>query len=192
MIVKIMTHKMLLLSLLAMLFLSPSHLFAQVEGGYMLNPGDELHISVWREDTLDKEVIVLPDGHITFPLVGSISVVGVSSVELEIIIEKKLEDQIPGAEVTVLINTVNGNRVFVIGKVNQPGVFIMNSQMTVAQVLSLAGGLDRFADGNNIKVQRNEAGNITYFEYSYDDLLSGKVIDSMGFRLKAGDVVIVP
>lgn len=187
-----MMRKLLLLPFLAISMMPVSHLFAQAQDGYTLNPGDELHISVWREDTLDKEVIVLPDGHITFPLVGSIDVVGVSSVELETLIEEKLEDQIPGAEVTVVVNSVYGNRVFVIGKVNQPGVFIMSSRMTIAQALSLAGGLDRFADGNSIKVQRNEAGKTTYFEYSYDDLLSGKVMDSMSFRLKAGDVVIVP
>ncbi len=165
---------------------------AQIAAAYTLNPGDELHISVWREETLDKQVIVLPDGKITFPLIGSVSVVGVSSVELENIIEQKLEDHVPGAEVTVLINSVGGNRVFVIGKVVQPGEFIMNSEMTVSQVLSLAGGLDRFADGNSIKIQRIENGVVHYFEYNYDDLLSGKSIESMGFILKAGDVVIVP
>lgn len=165
---------------------------AQVAGGYTLNPGDQLHISVWREETLDKQVIVLPDGKITFPLIGSIDVVGVSATELEEIMEERLESQIPDAEVTVLINSVNGNRVFVIGKVMRPGEFIMSSEMTVAQVLSLAGGLDRFADGNSIKVQRNQNGRITYFEYNYDDLLAGRNIDEMGFILKAGDVVIVP
>lgn len=165
---------------------------AQASAGYTLNPGDQLHISVWREETLDKQVIVLPDGNITFPLIGSVSVVGVTGSELEEILEDRLEAQIPDAEVTVLINSVDGNRVFVIGKVLRPGEFIMSSQMTVAQVLSLAGGLDRFADGNSIKIQRNEAGNITFFEYNYDDLLAGRNIAEMGFILKAGDVVIVP
>lgn len=165
---------------------------AQPSDGYTLNPGDQLRISVWREDTLDKEIIVLPDGNITFPLIGSISVVGVTGTELEDIMEARLEDQIPDAEVTVLINAVAGNRVYVIGKVLRPGEFIMSSKMTVAQVLSLAGGLDRFADGNSIKVQRNENGRITYFEYNYDDLLAGRNVDSMGHILEAGDVVIVP
>jgi len=165
---------------------------AQNADSYTLNPGDQLHISVWREETLDKEVTVLPDGRITFPLIGSVDVVGVSSIELEEIIEEKLSETIPGAEVTVLVLAVNGNRVFVIGKALRPGEFVMNSKMTVAQVLSLAGGLDRFADGNSIKVQRIEGGNIRYFEYNFDDLLSGEVKDSMGFILKAGDVVIVP
>tara|TARA_R110002096_G_scaffold416576_2_gene619458 strand:- start:304858 stop:305421 length:564 start_codon:yes stop_codon:yes gene_type:complete len=165
---------------------------AQNLDSYTLNPGDQLHISVWREETLDKEVTVLPDGRITFPLIGSVDVVGVSSIELEKIIEEKLSDTIPEAEVTVLVLSVSGNRVYVIGKIVRPGEFIMNSRMTVAQVLSLAGGLDRFADGNSIKVQRIEDGGIRYFEYNYDDLSSGKNIESMGFILKAGDVVIVP
>lgn len=166
--------------------------FAQTIEGYTLNPGDQLHISVWREDTLDREVTVLPDGRITFPLIGSVDVVGVSSIELETIIEGKLSETIPDAEVTVLVLSVTGNLVYVIGKVVRPGQFVMSSQMTVAQILSLAGGLDRFADGNSIKVQRIENGSIQYFEYNYDDLLSGKNIDSMGFILNAGDVVIVP
>lgn len=165
---------------------------AQIINGYTLNPGDQLHISVWREDTLDKEVTVLPDGHITFPLIGSVDVVGLSSIDLEKVIEEKLADTIPGAEVTVLVLSVTGNRVYVIGKVVRPGEFVMNSRMTIAQILSLAGGLDRFADGNSIKVQRIEGGQVKYFGYNYDDLSSGKNIDSMGFILKAGDVVIVP
>ncbi|MCP5380896.1 MAG: polysaccharide biosynthesis/export family protein [Kordiimonadaceae bacterium] len=182
----------LLILTIAGLLVGTSSLQAQALTGYTLNPGDQLHISVWREDTLDKEVTVLPDGHITFPLIGSVNVVGVSSVELEKIIEDKLSDTIPGAEVTVLVLSVTGNRVYVIGKVLKPGEFIMSSEMTVAQVLSLAGGLDRFADGGGIKVQRIENGKVKYFQYNYDDLLSGKTIDSMSFILKAGDVVIVP
>ena len=165
---------------------------AQVSNKYILNPGDELHISVWREDTLDKQVTVLPDGNITFPLIGSVSVVGVSSIELEQIIEEKLSDHIPDAEVTVLINSVSGNQVYVIGKVTRPGAFIMNAPMTVSQVLSLAGGLDRFADANSIKVQRFENGSVTYMDYNYDNLLSGENNASMEFVLKAGDVVVVP
>lgn len=174
------------------LYSANTAVFAQAMDGYTLNPGDQLHISVWREDTLDKEVIVLPDGRITFPLIGSIDVVDVSSIELEKIIEERLSETVPGAEVTVLVLSVTGNRVYVIGKVVSPGEFVMSSRMTVAQVLSLAGGLDRFADGNSIKIQRIENNSVQYFDYNYDDLLSGKNIDSMGFVLKAGDVVIVP
>ncbi|MBL4602288.1 MAG: polysaccharide biosynthesis/export family protein [Emcibacteraceae bacterium] len=187
-----MKHISLLMTVIFSITLAALPVSAQTMDGYTLNPGDELHISVWREDTLDKEITVLPDGLITFPLIGSVSVVGVSSVELEKIIEDKLAETIPGAEVTVLVLSVSGNRVYVIGKVVRPGEFIMSSQMTIAQVLSLAGGLDRFANGGSIKVQRIEKGKVTYFEYDYGDLLSGKNIASMSFILKAGDVVIVP
>lgn len=178
--------------LLAILIVNPVVSHAQERAEYTLNPGDEIQISVWREETLDKQVIVLPDGHITFPLVGSVNVLGLSSVELENLIETKISDYIPEAEVTVIVNSVRGNTVFVIGKITNPGEFIMSSRMTVAQVLSLAGGIDRFADTGDIKVLRNENGTAKYFKYDYDGLLSGKVSPSINFILQAGDVVIVP
>ena len=107
------------------------------------------------------------------------------ALNLKKIIEDRLAETIPGAEVTVLVLSVTGNRVYVIGKVVRPGEFIMSSQMTVAQVLSLAGGLDRFANGGSIKVQRIEKGIVTYFEYDYGDLLFRKKYCINGLHLKS-------
>lgn len=165
---------------------------ANEQGRYTLHPGDKLQISVWREETLDKKIIVLPDGSITFPLVGSVMVEGLSSIEVEKLLSEKLQNHVPEAEVTVMITAVSGNRVFVIGKVKSPGEYILTSSMNVAQILSLAGGLDRFADTDGIKVLRTEGQSVTYYKYDYGDLLSGKSVDSVSFLLKAGDVVIVP
>ena len=178
--------------LFSLLYVISPHSYAQTINGYTLQPGDELQISVWREDTLDKEVIVLPDGSITFPLIGTVSVNDLSSVELENLLEEKLVDHVPNAEVTVIINSVRGNSVFVIGKVVRPGEYIMSSEMTIPQVLSLAGGLAQFADDNSIKVLRKENEQARYYEFDYGDLVSGKVLDSIIFVLEAGDVVIVP
>lgn len=172
--------------------ISNMNLLASEKAFYTLHSGDQLDISVWREETLDKQVTVLPDGRITFPLIGSLLVEGLTSIQVEKMIKAKLEDHVPDAEVTVLIIAVSGNRVFVIGKVARPGGYILESEMNVAQVLSLAGGLDRFADQDKIKILRTTGDTARYFKYDYEDLLSGKSAQDMNFNLKAGDVVIVP
>ena len=106
---------------------------------YLLNAGDILDISVWKEEALNKTVAVLPDGSLSFPLAGSLQAKGKSINELELALKKKLEEYITDPVVTVVVASVNGNTVHILGKVQTPGSFVMNQQLTVMQALSLAG-----------------------------------------------------
>jgi polysaccharide export outer membrane protein len=159
---------------------------------YRLHEGDSVMVSVWREDALQKQVVVLPDGSITLPLAGRIEVVGLSTPEVEQRITAKLKAYIPEPVVTVVIATIDGNRAYVTGKVLHPGTLIINGPTTVLQAISIVGGFDRFADESNIKVIRQGAQNSTQiFPVNYREIISGKDI-STNIYLKAGDTIVVP
>ena len=158
---------------------------------YRLRQGDTVLISVWREDTLQRQVVVLPDGSITFPLIGRVEVAGLSTPEIEQSITIKLKKYIPEPIVTVVIVGIDGNRVYVSGKVMHPGSIVLSGPTTVLQAISIVGGLDRFADENGIKVIRAKPGGQEILPVDYRDIVSGRSV-STNILLKAGDTVVVP
>ena len=159
--------------------------------GYQLRPGDAVLVSVWREDALQREVRVLPDGSITLPLVGRVDVGGLGTPEVEQRIAARLKEYFPEPIVTVVITGIEGNRAYVLGKVGKPGPMIMNGPTTVLQALSVAGGLDKFADEGAIKLVRNKAGRQEIMPVHYKDLISGRDMTT-NVELKAGDTILVP
>lgn len=165
---------------------------AQDGDGYKLQPGDTLQISVWREDILNQEVTVLPDGNITFPLAGRIMVKGMTTPEVETQIADRLTTYLADPVVTVAVNAVGGNRVYLLGKVNLPGPYVMDGPTTVAQILSLAGGFDRFAELDQIKILRGSGSDAQFFSFDYDELASGSNAAAATMLLMPGDVIIVP
>jgi polysaccharide export outer membrane protein len=158
---------------------------------YQLHQGDKVLISVWREETLQKEVVVLPDGSVTFPLIGRVEVAGLSTPEVEQIIATKLKKYFPEPIVTVVIVGIDGNRAFVTGKVMRPGTLIINGPITVLQAISLVGGFDKFADESSIKVIRAKPDGQEILPVNYKDIISGKNV-STNILLKAGDTLVVP
>jgi polysaccharide export outer membrane protein len=165
---------------------------AQSDSAYKLRHGDALMVSVWRDEALRMQVRVLPDGSITFPLAGRVEVVGLSTPEVEARVAEKLKKYIPVPVVTVAITATDGNQVFVLGKVVRPGaVPLISPQTTVLQMISQVGGLDRFADGNSIRVLRNSPQGNRILPVRYDDLVKGNQLDT-NVVLMPGDTVLVP
>ena len=161
------------------------------EASYRLNPGDVLDISVWEEEGLQREVVVLPDGMISFPLAGHLQAAGKIPAELEELLAKRLDAFVAKPVVSVSVRSVTGNKIFVIGQVNTPGEYTVSQPVTVIQALSLAGGLSPFADADSIKVLRVEGGEQSVMLFNYDDIESGKDLSS-NVVLRSGDTVIVP
>ena len=165
---------------------------AQSASTYKLRHGDALMVSVWRDEALRMEVRVLPDGSITFPLAGRVEVVGLSTPEVEVRVAEKLKKYIPVPVVTVAITGTDGNQVYVLGKVIRPGaVTLISPEITVLQMLSQVGGLDRFADGNSIRVLRNAPQGNRILPVRYDDLIKGNQLDT-NVVLMPGDTILVP
>jgi polysaccharide biosynthesis/export protein len=163
-------------------------------GDYEIGPEDLLEISVWKEKDLQKEVLVRPDGWLSFPLVGDIQVSRKTAKQVEEEIRERLRKYIPDPNVSVSIKKIAGYKIFVIGKVNKQGEYVVGRYVDVVQVLSLAGGLTPFADESGIRIIRKSVdGNSpeTVFRFNYGDVKRGRALDQ-NILLKSGDVVIVP
>lgn len=170
--------------------LATSHVFA-AGPAYQLKQGDTLNISVWGEKTLVKDTVVLPDGSITFPLAGRVEVAGADVVEVEKRVTNKLKKYLPDPQVTVVVSAIQGNQIYILGKVKKPGPVLMSGPMTVMQALSLNGGFDKFADLDGIKVLRNGAAGQKVLPVDYTALIKGNNLQS-NVVLEAGDTILVP
>lgn len=167
-------------------------LAAQGAEPYRLNPGDILEIALWKEEGLQREVLVLPDGKITFPLAGHIRAAGRSPKELQDVLFQRMKKFFSDPVITVSVKQVAGNRIYVIGQVKRPGHFQANGQIDVMQALSLAGGLTTFAADGDIKILRRDAkGRQRAIDFDYAEVSKGGSLKS-NVVLKSGDVVVVP
>ncbi len=159
---------------------------------YQINKGDRLQISVWKEESLRAEVMVLPDGTITFPIVGTLDAAGKTLHQLQLLLEEKLEEYIAGPVVNVTLVTVDGNIIYVIGEVTRPGSFTMMKNLKVMQALSLAGGLTPFASQDDIHIIRETAeGGSVSIPFDYDDVEDGDDLTS-NIPLLTGDTIVIP
>lgn len=159
--------------------------------GYLVNAGDILEISVWKEEDLQREVLVRPDGAFSFPLAGEIMAKGRTVGEVRQELESRLARFIPDLVSTVTVIEVSGNSIFVIGQVNNPGTFIMNPVLDVMQALSLAGGTTPFASLKNIRILRREGGVQRAIGFDYTNVADGRSLEQ-NIQLRSGDVVVVP
>ncbi|MFU8814066.1 MAG: polysaccharide biosynthesis/export family protein [Pseudomonadales bacterium] len=158
---------------------------------YRISPEDVLGISVWREDDLQGEVTVRPDGGISFPLVGDIRAAGKSPRELQADITARLEAYIPDAVVTVSVVEIRGLRIYVSGRVQNPGQYTVGRYVDVLQAISLAGGLTPFADERSISVIRRVDGREVVFDFNYREVQRGRNLEQ-NIMLQPDDVVVVP
>jgi polysaccharide biosynthesis/export protein len=158
---------------------------------YRLQPGDLLTISVWKEKDLDTEALVRPDGGLSFPLVGDIDAAGRTIEDVRGILVKRLKPFIPDPVVTVLIKTIGGNHIYVIGKVARPGEFPFSRAIDVMQALSLAGGTTPFAALNDIVILRRQNGEERVLRFRYGDVERGRSLEQ-NVVLESGDTVVVP
>lgn len=158
---------------------------------YLVNPGDVLAIVVWKEEDLQRQVIVRPDGNFSFPLVGEIRAEGRSIEQIRVAIGQSLSRYIPDPVVTVSTEEILGNKVYVIGQVNRPGEFVVNPHVDVMQALSLAGGTTPFADLNSIRILRRSGGAQRAIRFNYGEVEKGKRLEQ-NIVLQPGDVLVVP
>jgi len=162
---------------------------------YAIGPGDVLDISVWKEEALTKPVTVLPDGEIYFPLIGGVRAAGKTVAEIREEIKQKISVYVPDPTLSVDVRQVNSMIIFVLGRVNNSGRFVVNAKTNVLQAIAMAGGLNPFAKRNDIKVIRQQGGKLAgkaqTFAFRYDDVADGKNLEQ-NIWLERGDVVLVP
>ncbi len=158
---------------------------------YLIGPGDILQISVWKEEGLQQEVLIRPDGGMSFPLAGDIQAGGKTVQQLQEALTQQIKRYIPDPVITVMVRQVQNNKIFVVGKVNRPGEFVATHYVDVMQALAMAGGLNAYANSNNINILRRLKGKVHSFPFEYDEVSKGEELQQ-NIILKSGDVVVVP
>ena len=183
------------LSFLMMLLAVPAAL-AQ-SASYRIQPGDQLQITVLEDETLNRELLVTPDGQISVPLAGTVRVSG-QTVDA---VEKTIADRLASnfavrPNVFVALSSVDETAgqytVYVLGQVNSPGPIQIEQGTTLLQALALAGGPARFAANKRIQLRRTDAtGQERLYLFNFNAVERGSAITSM-ITLREGDVLIVP
>mgnify|MGYP006272779721 FL=1 len=164
---------------------------APAGSAYRILPGDILEISVWKEPDLQRSVLVRPDGRISFPLAGELVAAGQTVASLHDELVSKLVRYIPDPVVLVTVEQIQGNKIYVLGQVNDPGVFTVNPQVDVMQALSMAGGTTAFASLNSITILRRDGEVRRSIPFRYEEVVKGRNLEQ-NIILQSGDVVVVP
>jgi polysaccharide export outer membrane protein len=170
---------------------APAAPAAPAPDAYTVKPGDVLSIAVWKEPDLQGPVLVRPDGQFSFPLAGQVDARGKTVQELQQTVTERLRKFISDPVVTVSIQEVKGNKVYVLGQVNKPGEFIVNPRVDVMQALSMAGGTTAFASLGEIVILRRSDQGQQALPFRYADVARGRNLQQ-NITLQAGDVVVVP
>lgn len=187
--------KRTVLVLLAALAAAPAA-FAQ-SASYRIQPGDQLAVTVLEDDTLNRQVLVLPDGRISVPLAGSVRASGQTVESVEKTIADRLASNFavrPSVFVSVTGVTEEEETfpIYVMGQVGNAGQLQVEAGTTLLQAVALAGGLDRFAATKRIQLRRTDSsGQQKLYLFNFRAVEQGGAIESM-ITMREGDVIIVP
>lgn len=162
-----------------------------IDSVYTIGPGDTLEISVWRDTSLSRDLVVPPDGVISYPLIGDINIIGMTVADLRNTVTKKLSDYVPDASVAVILKDFKSLHAYVIGKVKNAGLFPISLETNVMQMLAMAGGLNPYAAEGDIHILRQVQGRSVKIPFNYKDVLKGYNLEQ-NITLLRGDVVVVP
>jgi len=166
---------------------------------YRIAPGDVLHVFVWKEPELTRDVRVRPDGNVTVPLVGDLFAVAKTLKGLAVELTQAFSRYVNTPVVTVTLGESSTLRFYVVGEVQKAGEFPLQGRITVMQALAIAGGFREFAKTDEVKILRQElsvtAGKPRTREIvlpiNYKAIAQGQNLHQ-NFALKPGDVIVVP
>lgn len=161
---------------------------------YLIGPGDNLSIFVWRNPDISGSFIVRPDGKVTTSLVEDIEVSGKTATMLAREIEEQLGKYINNPRVTVSVTNFTGplsEQVRVIGEATNPSAVSYTERMTLLDLMIAVGGLTEFADGNDAKLVRMVAGEQKSYGIRIDDLIKNGDIEE-NIDMLPGDIIIIP
>jgi len=148
------------------------------ESEFKLGPEDVVEVFVYKEPELSTTVVVRPDGKISLPLIGELSVNGRTAVELQKEVAQKLTQYIEQPTVNVIVKEVNSAKVSVLGEVKTPGVYKIRDRATVLDAVALAGGFTEYAKRDKVKLIRIETnGKQQQFVINVNDQLKGGKVD---------------
>lgn len=197
--------KLFILTLIASVFVTQ----AVAQSEYLVRPGDTIVVEVLEDTSLNRSLVVLSDGRISFPFAGTLRVSGRTVGEIEASIRNGISSQFaaqPNVFVSIQPAPVEPRPVvqaqpeeeetidiYFLGEVNNGGLIAVTPGTTFLQAMAQAGGLTRFAADKRVQLRRTDpsTGEIYMFEINYRAILDGaRLRDNV--ELLEGDVIVVP
>ncbi len=173
--------------------MAPAQVAVNNDYAYLIGPGDNLNIVIWRNPELSSSVPVRPDGMITTPLVEDIKATNKTPTQLAREIEKSLTKYIQDPIVTIIVTGFIGpysEQIRIVGQASRPQTLPYRQNMSILDVMIAVGGLTDFAAGNRATILRTREGNAQYRVRLTDLLQKGDV--SANVDMRPGDVLIIP
>jgi polysaccharide export outer membrane protein len=161
-----------------------------VDASYIIGADDVLQVTVWKETTLSGTFPVRPDGMISMVLLGDVKAAGLTPEQLSANLTAQYKKYVQDPLVTVLVQQVNSQRVFIVGEVGHVGPIPITPGMTPLQAIATAGGLSPYAHKNRIYILRGPQGKQEKIPFNYKAALRGD--NSQDITLKPNDTVVVP
>jgi polysaccharide biosynthesis/export protein len=158
--------------------------------GYVIGADDQLMLRFWGDTQMSVEVVVRPDGKISVPLLNDVQAAGLTPEQLNSTLEKAASKYISDPAATVIVREIRSRKVFVLGQVTKQGPVLLNTEMTVLQVLSEAGGFLEYADKEKVVIMRKENGRERHFKFNFNEVVKGKNVQQ-NILLQPGDTVLV-
>jgi polysaccharide export outer membrane protein len=159
--------------------------------GYVIGPDDVLQIVFWREPDISGDVVVRPDGVVSLPLINDVVAAGLTPEQLRAKILESAVKFLTDPNVNVSVKQINSRKVYITGMVNKIGAFTLTAPTTVLQLISMAGGLQDYADKENISIVRMEKGKQVSYRFNYKDVVKRRNLEQ-NIQLQPGDVIVVP
>ena len=159
---------------------------------YTIGADDSLSILFWDHKEMSADVVVRPDGKISLPLLNDVVALGLTPEQLRVKIAEGAAKFIEDPNVMVIVKDIKSRMVSITGEVGKSGPYAINGPMTVLQLISLAGGLQEFADKKHISIIRVENGQPVSYLFNYDEVVKKRKNLKQNIQLKPGDQVVVP
>ena len=191
MILNIMNRQVGLLFTTFLLIIAAFSEYSVAQSPYIIQAGDELSVSVWKEPDLTGDVTVNPDGSFSIPLIGTIQASNRTLADIQKDAKKNLSKFIPDPVLSIGLKSSVGSHIYVLGQVNAPGVFTLTKAVDVMQALSLAEGMTSYASANKIKILRRQGDQQIAIKFRYGDVEKGEKLEQ-NILLQDGDTVVVP
>jgi polysaccharide export outer membrane protein len=159
--------------------------------GYVIGANDLLSIVFWRDKDMSADVVVRPDGKVSLPLLNDVVAAGLTPEQLRVQLVQAAGKYVTDPVPSVVVKEIRSRNVFITGRVAKPGAYSLTDQMTVLQLIAVAGGLQEYADSKSITVMRNDNGRQRSFKVNYKDVIRQLRVEQ-NIPLLPGDTVIVP
>lgn len=159
---------------------------------FVLGVGDTIEITVYRHDDLKSiSIKINPSGKIMFPLIGDVQAAGMSIFKLRDDLKERLSKYIVDPQVTISVTSLQSQKIMVLGEVNTPGIFTLDSSLTIMEAISKAGGMTSDAKLSNVILIRREQGKPQVASLDLKKVFKEGDF-SQNIVLRSGDIVYLP